>query len=204
MPRKPCDRTHRVGRGVNAGAQREQPTGPKRRPVSWRSLLVLWSSVGVVAVGGLVAAGVGLLRWSGAPRDALNVLLISLDTLRADHLGCYGHARVRTPNIDTLARQGVQFMQCASSAPMTLPAHSTMMTGTYPFVHGARVNAQFVLAAENVTLAELLKEHGLATGAEVAAMVLNREYGLSQGFDTYVDPREVRYRRPNPNDLPVH
>ena len=142
----------------------------------------------------------------GEDSPRLNVLLISIDTTRADHLACYGHPSVETPNIDRLATGGTLFLHCTSAVPITLPSHSSMMTGTYPFVHGARDNGTFHLHGDNVTLAEILREAGYATGAEVATDVLNREYGLAQGFDTYRDAeslpldgeareRDVPYRR---------
>ena len=129
-----------------------------------------------------------------------NVLFVSVDTTRADHLGCYGHPQVKTPNIDRFAAEGTRFAWCISSAPLTLPSHATMLTGSYPFLHGARDNGFFKLAEENVTLTELFKEAGYATHAEVAALVLNHKYGLDQGFDSYgdVEPEqhEVRARKP--------
>jgi arylsulfatase A-like enzyme/tetratricopeptide (TPR) repeat protein len=117
----------------------------------------------------------------------INVLLVSVDTTRADHLGCYGHPDVKTPNIDRLAAEGARFTQCISSAPLTLPSHATMLTGSYPFVHGARDNGLFTLPQENQTLAEIFKAAGYATHAEVASVVLKHECGLQQGFDTYGD-----------------
>ncbi len=116
-----------------------------------------------------------------------NVLLVSVDTTRADYLGCYGHPLSKTPNIDRFASQGTRFAQCISSAPLTLPSHSTMLTGSYPFVHGARDNGSFNLAEENITLAEIFKAADWATHGEVAAVVLDRRYGLAQGFDTFGD-----------------
>ncbi len=118
---------------------------------------------------------------------ALNVILISIDTTRADALGCYGNASVRTPHIDRLAAEGTRFAQCISNAPVTLPAHASMLTGAYQFVHGARSNGTFQVAPENTTLAELFKQHDYDTAAEVAASVLGRLYGLDQGFDHYGD-----------------
>jgi arylsulfatase A-like enzyme/Flp pilus assembly protein TadD len=115
----------------------------------------------------------------------LNVLFVSIDTTRADHLGCYGHPVVRTPNIDRLANEGVRFEQCISSCPITLPSHSTMFTGVYSFVHGVRDNGTFKLAEENHTLAEQFRKAGYATHAQIAAHVLDAKYGLNQGFDTY-------------------
>ncbi len=115
----------------------------------------------------------------------MNVLLVSVDTTRADHLACYGHATARTPNIDRFAAEGTRFAWCISSAPLTLPSHATMLTGSYPFVHGARDNGIFFVQQDNVMLQELFKEAGYATHAEVAAPVLGAKYGLNQGFDTY-------------------
>ncbi|MCG3126223.1 MAG: Beta-barrel assembly-enhancing protease [Phycisphaerae bacterium] len=131
---------------------------------------------------------------SGSSSQPLNVLLISIDTTRADHLGCYGNRQVRTPAIDRLASEGVLFEQCISPAPLTLPSHATMLTGRLPFVHGARNNGQFRLHEENDTLAEAFKEAGYVTAAEVAAAVLDREYGVNQGFDSYTDVKAARGR----------
>ncbi len=116
-----------------------------------------------------------------------NVVLITIDTLRHDHLGCTGHETVQTPNIDKLASEGVLFEQALSSSPTTLPSHASLLTGTYPFVHGARNNGNFVLSEENVTLAEILRKHGYANAAFVGSFVLDSQFGLDQGFDTYND-----------------
>ncbi len=125
-------------------------------------------------------------RSAEGPRGAgLNVLLITVDTTRADSFACYGHPEVRTPNIDRLASQGTLFEQCISSIPITLPSHTSMMTGSYQFVHGVRDNGFFYVAQENVTLAEQFKELGYTTEALVAAPVLDAKYGLDQGFDYY-------------------
>ncbi len=121
----------------------------------------------------------------------LNVLLISLDTTRADRLGAYGFDGVSTPNIDSLAADGALFEQCASPAPLTVPAHASLMTGTYPFTHGVRDNGRYVLAEESRTLAEALAEGGWATGAQVGVFVLNRGTGLEQGFTTYRDTSDA-------------
>ncbi|MFT5049401.1 MAG: arylsulfatase A-like enzyme/Flp pilus assembly protein TadD [Chlamydiales bacterium] len=156
-----------------------------------------------LAVLGLVAcSGAG----SGPGDGALSVLFISIDTLRADHVGCYGQPLAITPNIDRLAGEGTRFDSCTSSCPLTLPSHATMMTGTYPFVHGARNNGTFTLSDENVTLAELLQEAGFATRAEISAAVLEAEYGLAQGFDQYGedlagDALPAREARENHDDL---
>lgn len=138
----------------------------------------------------------------GAP--GMNVLFVSVDTTRADSLGCYGHPVVKTPNVDRLAAEGTRFAQCVSSAPITLPSHATMLTGSYQFVHGARDNGTFVLSEENVTLAEIFKQAGYATRAEVAAVVMNQRYGLDQGFDRYGDvDRRKRIKMGAPNLAPA-
>ncbi len=118
---------------------------------------------------------------------ALNVVLITLDTTRADALGSYGQPRPITPNLDRLAAEGTQFLQCVSSAPSTLPSHSTLFTGRHPFVHGVRSNAGYVLSDENTTLAEVLSAHGYRTAAEIAAPVIGEHTRLGQGFDRYHD-----------------
>ncbi len=133
---------------------------------------------------------------SGIEGVGLNVLLVSVDTLRADHVGCYGHETIKTPNMDRFAAEGTRFAKCISSAPLTLPSHTSMLTGSYPFVHGARDNGIFFVNESNILLAELFKERGYATHAEVAAVVLARKYGMDQGFDTYGD---VQPRRPTLN-----
>ena len=130
-----------------------------------------------------------LTDYSSVGGQGLNVILVSVDTTRADHLGCYGHPEIQTPNIDRFAAEGTRFAQATSAAPLTLPSHATMLTGSYPFVHGARDNGLFVVAQENVTLAELFAESGYATHAEVAAVVLGAKYGLDQGFDSYGEAR---------------
>jgi arylsulfatase A-like enzyme len=117
-----------------------------------------------------------------APR---NLLIITVDTLRADHVGCYGYSKKTTPNIDALADRGVLFLNAACQAPITLPSHASIFTGTLPIYHRLRVNAENYLPDEQTTLAELLKEKGYATAAFVSALVLDSKYGLDQGFDTY-------------------
>ncbi len=116
-----------------------------------------------------------------------NVLLISIDTLRADALGSYGQSLPTSPNLDALASAGVVFEDCISSAPSTLPSHASIMTGKQPNVHGARDNTGYVLTADHVTLAEVLRAHGYRTAAEVAAAVIGRRTLLNQGFDRYRD-----------------
>jgi arylsulfatase A-like enzyme len=134
----------------------------------------------LVAVG---AVGVS----SSRSRPAPNILLITLDTTRADHLGAYGFQSIATPNIDRLAREGVLFEQTSAAAPLTLPAHASLFTGRFPFGHGVRDNAGFVLDPHETTVAEILQQHGYHTAAFVGSYVLAAGRGLNQGFDTYGD-----------------
>jgi arylsulfatase A-like enzyme/Tfp pilus assembly protein PilF len=114
-----------------------------------------------------------------------NLLLITLDTTRADFLSCNGSKKVHTPHLDGLARGGVNFTRARTSAPLTLPAHASIMTGNYPPVHGVRDNATYRLPEEQLTLAEVLGRHGYETAAFIGAFVLDRDFGIAQGFDVY-------------------
>jgi choline-sulfatase len=114
-----------------------------------------------------------------------NILLITLDTTRPDHLGCYGYTKAVTPNIDALARRGVRFDDAVTTVPLTLPAHASILTGLRPFRHGVRTNGGYRLAPEHLTLAEHLDSNGYATAAFVSCFVLDRRFGIGQGFATY-------------------
>ena len=116
-----------------------------------------------------------------------DIILISIDTLRADHLGCYGHSGSSTPNIDQFAQNGALFQQAFTTIPVTLPAHSSMLTGQIPPVHGVRDNGGDQLSDSAKTLAEALKSSGYQTGAFIAAEPLKHDRGLNQGFDVYDD-----------------
>jgi arylsulfatase A-like enzyme len=123
----------------------------------------------------------------GPPPEIRNVLLISIDTLRADHMGIYGFDRDTTPNLDSLARDGTLFRSAVSSAPITLPSHSTLFTGKYPTAHGVHDNNTAGLREAHTTLAEILKAEGFLTHAIVSGAPLASRYGLDQGFDRYQD-----------------
>ena len=126
----------------------------------------------------------------------LNILFITLDTTRADHLGCYGYDKVETPNMDRLAETGILFKNAICQSPLTLPSHSSIFTGTYPFYHGVRDNGGFYLEQDKVTLAEVLKENGWATSAFIGAFVLDSRWGLDQGIDYYYDNFDfAKYKR---------
>ena len=158
-----------------------QPSGKRK---VW-----LWGLAGAAGLIVLAYLGVGRpfrAKGTGAFRDA-NVLLFTLDTTRADHLGCYGDTDARTSNIDRLAAEGVRFSNAAAQAPLTLPSHASLLTGTYPFVHGVRDNGGFYLDAAKTTLAEVLEANGWATGAFIGAFVLDSRWGLNQGFSRYFD-----------------
>jgi choline-sulfatase len=115
------------------------------------------------------------------------IVVISVDTLRADHLPIYGYRKVATPAIDALAADGVVFDHAWAHAPQTLPSHASILTGRLPFEHGVRDNLGFTLKAGETTLAEMLKSRGFATGGFVSAYVMRRDTGLGRGFDTYDD-----------------
>lgn len=129
------------------------------------------------------------LPWGDGAAGDLNVLLITLDTTRADSVGCYGHPTVKTPFIDSLAEKGVLFEQCTTSAPITLPTHASLMTGLEPFVHGARTNGNVVADQGNETLAEILARAEYRTAAVTASFVLHSSFGIGQGFQ-FVDDVE--------------
>lgn len=120
-------------------------------------------------------------------REIRQVVIISVDTCRADSLSCYGYHRNTTPNIDALAEEATLFSHVLTTVPLTLPAHSSMMTGTNPPYHGVHHNLDYRLEESSVTLAEILQREGYTTGAIISAYVLDSEFGLDQGFDTYYD-----------------
>ncbi len=116
-----------------------------------------------------------------------NVVVITIDTLRADHLGCYGYKLIRTPNIDALAAQSVRFERAYTPVPVTLPAHTAIFTGTYPMFSGMHDFSGNKLNPSQPTLASILKQHGYVTGAVIASAVLDSRFGLNKGFDFYYD-----------------
>ena len=144
-----------------------------------------------------MAAGLGILVYfliispgrskgnlPGTP--SYNVLLITLDTTRADHLGCYGYERARTPNLDRLAREGIRFARVYCPAPLTLPSHASIMTGLYPMTLGVRNNGHDLPPGIR-TLAEILKGRGYSTAAFVSSFSVDSRFGLDRGYDVYDD-----------------
>lgn len=116
-----------------------------------------------------------------------DIVLITLDTVRADRLGAYGYEGAKTETLDQLAREGIRFERAVSVLPLTIPAHASIFTGLYPYHHQIRANGDNVLAESFTTLAEILKGAGYQTAASVAAFVTTRQWGLSQGFEAYFD-----------------
>ena len=116
-----------------------------------------------------------------------NVVFITVDTLRADHLGCYGDKQIRTPNIDALAADGIRFERAYAAVPVTLPSHTVIFTGTYPMLSGVHDFAANKLSPNQPTLASVLKENGYTTGAIIGSAVLDSRFGLNHGFDFYYD-----------------
>ncbi|MBW2233014.1 MAG: sulfatase-like hydrolase/transferase [Deltaproteobacteria bacterium] len=180
----------------------------------WGQRLVLVAAVLLVGAGGVTLLVAAMLHWrslpvsparriSGPPWAALepadrieatsgalagwNVLVVTLDTTRADRLGAYGNREIETPVLDKLAREGLLFANAMTTVPATMPAHSSLMTGLYPFHHGVRANGTFRLEEEQITLAEILSNRGVRTAAAVSAYVLDSSYGLDQGFESYLD-----------------
>lgn len=121
----------------------------------------------------------------------LNLLLITIDTTRADHIGCYGYKDTETPNIDRVAAEGVRFEKAYTSIPITLPSHSSILTGTYPLYHEVRNNGTYKLDESLVTLPEVLKDKGYNTAAFIAAFPLLSRFGINQGFDVFDDRIET-------------
>src|SRR6187455_2738870 len=142
-----------------------------------------------IATGTALCAALALAGCSGSsePDPRPNVLLLTLDTVRADRLGCYGYARAKTPNLDALARRGVRFERAYATVPYTLPAHASILTGLYPLAHGLHVNFQGSVPAEASPVAVRFQEAGYRTAGLVASGVLDRRFGLARGFDSYED-----------------
>ncbi len=163
------------------------------KPVGWFTVVIAGVAL---SAGYLVGCKKGTDSVPGTVTDqvsapsaanALNVLLITLDTTRADRLGCYGYEAARTPTLDGLAARGVRFAHAFTHVPLTLPAHSTLLSGLYPPTTGVRINGTHRVSDQVRLLSEAFKDQGYRTGAFVAAWVLNSAFGLSQGFDRYDD-----------------
>jgi len=158
-------------------------------------------TVFAVALAFVVVATWWFLLSSGPPDFArlrndeqFNVLVITLDTVRADRLGAYGFEQVDTPAIDAMARSGILFRGAHAAVPMTLPSHTSIFSGTYPPRHGVRDNIGYSVPDDLTTLAEVFQAAGYRTAAFIGAFVLDSKWGLDQGFDTYYDDFDERTR----------
>jgi arylsulfatase A-like enzyme/Tfp pilus assembly protein PilF len=172
-------------------ARERAPKQPAPKPSRGGSRFV--RAAAILAIG----AGVGLLVYflifrpgkkgvelPGGPTD--NILLITLDTTRADRLGSYGYAKARTPRLDGLVREGIRFARVYSPSPLTAPSHSSIMSGLYPVAHGVRNNGRGLRPGIK-TLAEILTGHGYTTAAFVSAFSVDSRFGLDKGFGVYDD-----------------
>jgi choline-sulfatase len=138
-----------------------------------------------------------------AAQDTAPVILISIDTLRADHLSAYGYTKLRTPNIDSFATGGTLFSAIDSQIPLTLPSHTSIFTSTYPFANGIEENGERVPAGAVTTLATVLRAHGYRTAAFVGSILLDQRLGLDQGFDLYDSPFALSAESQNPYSMRV-
>ncbi len=128
----------------------------------------------------------------GKDKTLYNLLLITIDTLRADRLSCYSKEHLTTPNIDSLASRGVLFTRAFAHTSTTLPSHANILLGTTPLYHGVHDNSNFIVREEFTSIAEHLKAYGYSTAAFVGAYPLDSRFGISQGFDRYDDDYDVR------------
>jgi arylsulfatase A-like enzyme len=175
-------------------------------PASGKRSVRLWVIGAIVAVA--LAGAFFFTRTLGANHLAAggfkgyNVLLVTLDTTRADHLPAYGYTQVKTPNLDQLAKESVIFKDAISHAPLTLPSHTSILTGLLPITHGVRDNGGYFVDPKEITLAEVLKKNGYTTGAFVSSFVLDSRWGLNQGFDFYFDHFNLaEFQDVNPRDI---
>ncbi|MFG0317311.1 MAG: sulfatase-like hydrolase/transferase [Planctomycetota bacterium JB042] len=159
----------------------------------------------VVLVGLLLAGVAAVLAWrltrGSNGLGVRTVVLVTLDTTRADRLGAYGGDPTLTPRLDRLAAEGVRFERCLTTAPITLPAHASILSGLDPIAHGARVNGAYAFDPANPSLAVAMQEAGFRTGAFVSAFPLDQRFGLDRGFDAYDDERHDAEGRPDADGL---
>lgn len=147
---------------------------------------VVFRGLVLIVMAGSLACGSGDGD-SGPSHPGANLLLITIDTLRADRVGSYGYESAETPHLDRLAAEGIRFEEVVAPTPLTLPSHASLMTSMNPPSHGIRDNAAFEISAGAQMLAELLQTAGYETGAFVGAYILHSRWGLNRGFDTYED-----------------
>ncbi len=148
----------------------------------------------IIFPGGLIAATVCLIAGVSSCQKVkqiktvgMNLLVITLDTMRADRIGAYGYEKAETPHLDDLARKGIMFENCYTPVPLTLPAHCSIFSGRYPLGHRVRDNGTFFLSESETTLAEMMRDSGYDTYAVISSFVLLSKFGLDQGFSAYDD-----------------
>ncbi len=173
------------------------PSPPRRRRARPSALLWVVPAVAAAAVAAWLLvprspSAQARRGWRAAGADRPNVLIVTMDTTRADHLGCYGYDRIRTPVLDDLASRGAVFENAVAAAPLTQPSHASIMTGYYPTYHGVRVNGNTALAESQTTLAEVFAANGYRTGGFIGGFVLDARWGLKQGFQQYDDKFDLK------------
>ena len=163
-------------------------TGAGLVPTPRKKLRLLAFAALFVVIAGFIVVFRIIRPTAGVKKDpGLNVLIITLDTTRADRLGCYGYPKAGTPNLDALAAGGVRFENATCQVPLTGPSHCSLFTGAYPFVHQVHNNGSYILPPEIQTLAEAMKASGRATAAFVGSFSVDSRFGLGRGFDIYDD-----------------
>ncbi len=180
----PGKRKRKTGRARARGEPRLESRSAPLTRFRWLLLAGTGLALAGLAFWLVGRAGARAIDLSRHPRP--NVLLVSIDTLRADHVGAYG-SKTPTPVVDSLAREGVVFEKAVSQVPVTLPSHTCLLTGTYPIFNGVRDNGSFRLDASHETLAEAFRAAGYQTGAFVGSFALDSRFGLDRGFDVYDD-----------------
>jgi arylsulfatase A-like enzyme/Tfp pilus assembly protein PilF len=172
--------------------EKESPptqTKPKPQKKDIKKILIFAIPMGIIAAAALIF----ILSKSGKPgfdiqrNSELNVLLVTLDTTRADRIGIYGHTLAKTPNLDALARDGVLFKNAYCQVPLTLPSHVSILTGTYPVYHHVHNNGFYRLNPGMTTVAEVFKQNGFKTSAFVASYTVDSNFGVGKGFDVFDD-----------------
>ena len=166
------------------GSRKAEGSKPGRRTRSLRWGMAIAAGLGVLACFLIFRPGKNKVELSSA--SSYNVLLITLDTTRADHLGCYGYPGAKTPSLDGLAREGTRFARVHCPAPVTLPSHISILSGLYPIAHGVRNNGHHLQSGIK-TLAGILKGRGYATAAFVSSFSVDSRFGIDRGFDVYDD-----------------
>jgi len=179
--------------------KKTEPEAPAR---NGRTFWFIWLVLLILVAAGWLAFRLWLHTssslssfWKKQGVEKPNVLLVTMDTTRADHLSLYGYNGVQTPHLNELGERGVVFEQCATASPLTLPAHCSILTGYYPPYHGVRVNGNNALSDDQTTAAEIFAASGYKTAAFIAAFVLDGRWGLKQGFDYYDDQFDLKKYR---------